>query len=273
MKKAFFTMLIIVIISSAYPIDDLWKKAQDLAENSWRLVPGKTTTTVETFQGGVTQGAGTTIVKSIYLSEDGKIVSETLPMENELPVLKLEDLENLEELLTTLPNHEEGQTRVLTLSDSDFDMSNLPAGTHTIQHVASLPDTKNDLTPKKEGIFFEKNKKFLTLKKVKGTKTIEGKLCQGYKYDYTKTGLKKDREQGTIWLDTITGSPVLKEPTAPKDLISTETTISNVYYGYNYNTRQFYPKRIESMTNISVPIVNLKMNIKSTTIEEDHWEY
>ena len=263
-------MLIIIIIYSAYPIDDLWRKAQSLAENSWRLVPGKTTTIIETFQGGVSQGNPTTIVKSIYLSEEGKIVSETLPMETELPELKLEDLENLEELLSSLPSQEGSHTKVITLSGSDLDMSNLPPGMHTVQTSHHTP---KDLTPKKEGIFFEKNKKFLTLKKVKGTKTIEGKLCRGYRYDYTKTGLKKDREQGTIWLDTTTGVPVLKEPAASKDLLATESTISNVYYGFNPETRQFYTERIEATTDISIPIVNLKMNIRSITIEEGHWEY
>ena len=273
MKKTLLTMLLIAMISSIFAIDDLWKKAQTLAENSWNLVPGKTTTTVETFQNGVSQGPGVTVVKSVYLSEEGKIISEIIPQENEPPALKIEDLENLEELLGSLPGSESGQTRVLTLSGSDIDMSNLPAGTHTVRHVQTSSESHQDLTPKKEGIFFEKNKKFLTLKKIRGTKTIEGKICQGYSYDYTKTGLKKDREQGTIWLDITTGAPVFKEPTAPKDLLATETTISNVYYGYNAETSQFYTERIESNSDISIPIANLKMNMKRTIIEEDHWEY
>ena len=43
MKKLVITLLTLCLVTTVFAFDELWQKAQKISENSWNLVPGKTT--------------------------------------------------------------------------------------------------------------------------------------------------------------------------------------------------------------------------------------
>ncbi|MCL2063904.1 MAG: hypothetical protein FWG98_05990 [Candidatus Cloacimonetes bacterium] len=112
----------------------------------------------------------------------------------------------------------------------------------------------------------------LTLRKLRGRKTIEVRLSQGYSFKYTPSG-SNERQDGVVWLDISTGSPILQEIGTPKKLFSPSSVSTTIHFGFNEETNQFFVEQKEENTVISVPVVGITLNIHTTRLEEKHWEY
>ena len=308
MKKLLVLMLLIAtliiafwVVSSlntAFEVDELWQKAQAMAENSWRLVPGQVTMIVESISDDdsiVNSSTKTVFVNS--LGEYGTIISERiddLTIEDEsikaishshdsydclstdafmLPALSnIEGIDSIRDLMSS-PN-----VRVMTLSGDQMpDLEELQAhGIVNIQmhEIGNSPNSEagTGLTPKREGIFFETNKHNLTLRRQRSRKVIDDRLCQGYSFKYTPFG-SSELQEGVVWLDITTGAPVLKEIGSPKKFFSPSSVSTTIHIGFNEVTNQFFMERKEEKTSIAIPIVGINMNIHSIRIEENHWEY
>jgi len=296
------TFMVISSINSAFEVDDLWQKAQAMAENSWRLVPGQVTTTIISSSDNDEASATTsTTVYTTFLGEDGTIVSEKLEdnahiSQSEIvttdtfshshetaldfsqddlraALSSVEGLGNLDDLLNN-PN-----VRVMSFSGDQMpDLAELQTlgvsnvQMHEIDSSAYKIETGMDLTPKRGGIFFEESNHNLTLRKLRGRKTIDGRLSQGYSFKWTPAG-SSERQDGIIWLDIATGAPILQEIGSPKKIFSPSSVSTIINYGYNEDTNHFFVSRKEENTSISVPVVGINLNIHTTRLEENHWEY
>ena len=280
MKKIIIITIIIALIIIAFSIissinssfdnDELWQKAQVLAENSYRLIPGKRTITTETItDGNVDTSSESTTVYTFHRDENGDIVTE---VEKKFDLAELLSQLNLNDQTDHDSTHsltQNSNVRIMSFNSMDEipDLSSLG-------DVQVLGDTdvsfEFDMTPKKEGVLFENDKNKLTLRKMRGTKNMEGRQAQGYSFKFTATGRKNDKQNGVMWLDTETGAPIMQEiGSAGLSLKKGNKTLS--YYGFDKELNMFFTEKEIDEKSISVPLVGINLKIISTTIDEDHW--
>jgi len=229
MKKLVTCIMLMGIISSVFAIDELWQKAQKISQNSWRLVPGKTT-------------------------ERLKMID---PKKNEIQsneeIIVKHSLGNNKNVLNKL---------VLATKNGEA----LDPEEKRVKKILS-----KDNTPKKKGVFFETNPKYFKVKRLDEIKEINGKKCQAYEIEYIADGDKDKALKGKIYLDIITGSPVLSE----LQLVNTPMSVENVdmvtHYNFDNKKNQVYVSKKEIHTLVSMFFVKAKM--EGIVLMEDYWEY
>ena len=278
MKKILIILLVIVLLilsfniisslNSTFHADELWQKAQELAGNSYTLVPGKRTIIIETVTDGDTAAAeSTTTAYSFHLGDNGEIVTEQIstPVSFDLSALDFDISEHLGDIQSG------SNVKILTLTSMDdlpdfVDMEN-------VQMFSMHSDSVSfDLTPSRTGIFFEEDRHKLTLRKMRGTKEIDGINVSGYAFKYSITGQKSDRTKGVVWLNSETGAPVMQEISST-GLSMTGSTDTVKHFGFKTDTNQFFVEKEIEIMSISVPLVGININITTTTIDEEHWNY
>ena len=292
MKRTIFYLLVIIIIAAVICSllitsgkDDLWTKAVLLAEDSWSVIPGKITVTTETISENEGMASSPSTETFLYsLNENGDIISERIIEEPDF-VQRETTLNTGQRMVMSLDMLHDGThdlTNLEGIPDLEglnlADLQNVQVMTMTAEQFKNfssgqIPDNMSshkthqssiiDVTPKREGLFFETDNRFLKVRRLSGTKNIDGITTKGYSFTYTPTGLKKDREKGRIWLELETGYPVLKETGSGKNTTQT-------YYSFNETTNQFFIDKTISTNEINIPFVSVNMTLINKRVYEDY---
>jgi hypothetical protein len=258
MKKLLVCLLLLTFVCSVFAYDELWQKAQAIAENSWNLVPGKTTVQSEniTTTSKYTFKLGYEIVVGLSLGEDGAIKSELISK-------SIHD--NYDELKknTGIPKAD--------LNNLKRELDDVKASFNNQVNEQLSDDDK----PEKNGIFFENDRKILTLNKQKKTQVIEGKTCSVYRYKYRPAD-KKETQEGTVWLDTETGAIVQMQRSLDNDRMPLEirkyaTPELKATYQYDAELNRTYPVKQEINLEITQGMETHTVN--QIIQNEDFWEY
>lgn len=100
-------------------------------------------------------------------------------------------------------------------------------------------------------------------------RTIEGKQCRGFDYQFTRQNEKGKNLQstGTVWIDTLTAIPILNEMQvqSPKKVVK-NMTIRNQY---NYDEKAWYIDKVEMRFQLSLLVVKYFMEIDRSY--SDYW--
>ena len=239
MKKIILVFLILTFICTVYAFDELWQKAQEIAENSWRLVPGQTTMQISFREGrNEMRNMGFTARISHTLNEDNTIYSTLLSLENRGDTSSDEEEPDIEEL------SELREFRDL------------------------LEAMSKDMIPTREGMFFETDTRNIRVRRQNQTRRIGRRQCQAFEVRYSPSGRRSERIEGTVWLEIDTGVPVLAEMQIP---MLNERRSSNVSYGYDAATNQYFTSRVEDTSTQTFYEVNY--SVVGVLTYENYWEF
>ena len=237
MKKTILTFIIVLMFTAIFAFDALWQKAQEMAENSWMMVPGRTNFEMAFRQGRIVNqdyGFKGEIVHT--LMEDKSVHNEIVSIEVREPGKDVQTLE--------------------TFQDSD-------------DFKEWSQQTNEDMTPSQENnIFLEKDTRNLRVRKQNQTRRIGRIECQSFDVRYTPSGRRADRVEGTVWLNIETGAPVLAEMRIP---MLDQTVTRDISYTHLPETNQFVETR-EVYTETR-SFMEMAMSIIITTTYSEHWEF
>jgi len=297
MKRQLLAILITLLITTLSANDALWGKAQKIAENSWRLVPGKTTIKSGNPEGQTTPQGEDSPFGMEFTGKSSEEIAEAIKAKYPDAVITS----------STHSSHSHGQTKSLDDNMKDIHEKNPDAkidgssvksfssGTAAYEIVLShklvnkkeiktevvssnmnIPQLldahlNQDMTPKRDNVFLERSRRNVSVKKMNETKTINGKQCQGYDISHTPGGEKKQAVQGTMWLDIATGSPVYSEFTQVENTPPINSMVTKTYYSFDAKKNQFYVTKRETTTDVA--IMSIKTQTVTTDLFEDYWEY
>ena len=270
MKKIILVFLILTFICTVYAFDELWQKAQALAENSWRLVPGRSIVSSLTVSDNQSMRIGFDFEVAHTLDTDGNILTEIISYTtiDDFGVDFREILsENMEELFEDELNE---------MFDGDFDIEEFEMG-ESFEFISEkeindiADDFFKDMIPKRTGMFFETNSRNITVNRTRETKMINSRFCQAYEVSYTNTGRRRDRDDVIVWLEVSTGAPVLTESRPRRTPPFVRSVIINTHYVFNEETNQFFVELFETVTEIS--ILRQRMSMTLSVRRGDYWEY
>ncbi|MCK9330984.1 MAG: hypothetical protein PHY08_12480 [Candidatus Cloacimonetes bacterium] len=231
MKKILFLIAILIISINIYAFDNLWQKAQQYAENGWKMVPG--------------------YIHQVNVMKNEKTDEVMSQMDVKIST-KLNDFEIIEnELIEAFINDE-------------------PADENT-QEIKSLLEADN--TPSRKGMFLTEDTENIKVKDLNSLSEINGIKVSSYQVKFTTLdeNNKKQILEGTVWLDSQTGRPVLSEMTMKKTPMFVKSIDVKTYYGFNDEGQYFYPDKVEMDIHISA--LGQKMHNKTNISMKDYWKY
>ena len=243
MKRFILVMLIISFVYSAFAFDELWQRAQEVAENSWRLVPGLTTMQMS-FRTGRNEMDNMGFVARIShgLAEDNTIYSELLSV------------------VDRDPNS--------SINSDDVDLTDLESIQEFREFRELISQMGKDMIPEREGMFFETNTRNLTVRRTRQERRVNRRDCQAFDVRYSPTGKRADRVEGTVWIDIERGVPVLAEMQIP---MLDQKRSTNIHYAFDARTNQFYPSRIEETSTQTY--YDVAYSAVMTMTFENYWEF
>ena len=261
MKKIIMVLTLTLFFLHIFAFDELWQKAQVIAENSWKLVPGITTLEMFTISENADNiSAGMEIKMLHYLGEDGTIVTEVIKAEMTIDEGEMPEIEDDEDFFISEEDLAEFLIEDFHQPD-DFDDA----------AIAMANEMSKDMIPKRSGMFFETNTRNLSVKRMNETKTINGRLCQGFEIRYSASGKRRDREEGTVWLEINTGAPVMAEMSPNSTPMFTRSINIETHYGFNDDTKQFFREKV--INNAEISVLRIRMNMITTIMNENYWEF
>ncbi len=213
--------------------DNLWSKAQTIAEANLNLIPGKThmtMTTVNDRSGDVIQNSEVKIKH--FLNEKSEIVSKILQ----------QDVEGENELD----------------QENDRMINNM---------------LERDLKPKREGIFFLEPNDDFKLKPTGEKSSIKGFDCLEFEFSFnTKTDDDKEVTfVGSLWLEEETGAVIKQVFSSDRTpMFVRDITIERSYF-FDKDKQIWYLE--EMTTKAEVRLLLRRLTNQSRTVYKDYWEY
>jgi len=245
MKKFILVSAIIFLFCSVFAFDELWQKASALAESSKNLVAGKTT--VDMKIAGKKENdpinAEMKMVFATFVGEDGELKTEVVSHE------LISDADD--EIDVSVDASDKGSDN--DKKKGDFDLS---LGSSSSSNI---------------GIFRETNPKNLTVKPIKETQHINGKMCQGYDVQFTPDGDKKQRIAGKMWIEIVSGIPIMFDFKMSKTPMFVKSIQTKAYYTFNEEKQQIFVEKAESYTISSILFIRVAMDMFMTF--EDFFEF
>ena len=246
------------MFTAIFAFDALWQKAQNLSDNNPNFQPGKTTMSVITTSPDLPDSTfmqNTTIFIQ-YVGEDGKLATEIISQEmfvnvegEDIDVDLFDDYDETEEI------SDEEMEALLKEEGVDSSSRGFEAG-------FSMEESK---------ILSERNPRNITVRNLNETKEINGKIAQGYSIRYTPTRRRRDRIEGTFWLDVNNGAPVMSELYPGMKIPFVKSYFFVGYYTFIEDSNHFYVDRMIGELNMS--ILTKKMTMLIDSIFEEHFIY
>jgi hypothetical protein len=277
MKKMILIMVVLFSIHNVYAFDALWQKAQELAENSWTLVPGLTTMHHKMNIGRRAQaGAEFEIVFSRSLGEDNQIAVELVSAnyiliepdgdfdEDDDFEIDPYELEAFEKEFGTI---EIDESTIISSNDLDYDHG----FDELIQKMVDQEIERGAIVPKREGVFFETNTRLLRVRRLNEQSEINGRMAQAFDIRYSTSGRRRDRVDGEVWLCIETGAPVLTVFSPARTPMFVRNISFRTYYDFLSDSNQFIA--VHGAITTSASILGMRASLVVSMTYEEHWEF
>jgi hypothetical protein len=238
MKRILLITLLLAITISAYSFDALWQKAQELAENSWRLVPGTSALTMS-YQAPGQRSPGFTVRISHTLGEDNEIISEII----------------------SFVAHDERFAR-------DAELEDLADIAGSEQFVDLMEQMSEQLRPTHYSMFTETDTRNIRVRRTREQRRIGRRDTIGFNVRFTPEGRRGDRMEGTVFLCLETGSPILAEMVVP----TLDARFNhNTSFSFDAENQRFMQTRnqVETVTQSW----GMTVTVSLTLVMDGHWEF
>ena len=266
MIKYVFTVFLILTITTIFAFDELWQKAQTIMENSKNYVPGTLAQHWEsvTKKPGYEFRLGYEIIIGHALGEEGK---------TETSLISRNTFDNYNDLRNNpgIPRND--------ILDMRKAVDELKSGINSISNSMLNKDMDAEELDDRDilwtEIFTETDPKKLVLTPQKRDQNIGGNTCRVYKVRYMPDGKKKNSQTGTIYLDTVTGVPVLSvfdilDLGLPLEIKLPRNPEMRTYYSYDVENNIAHPSRVE--IKISIPFMGITSEMNTMITMGDYWE-
>lgn len=132
---------------------------------------------------------------------------------------------------------------------------------------------EKDMTPSREGIFFEEIGDNLRVELTGAAEEIEGFHCLEYKVKYSTTGEdgKRVTFTGSIWLEENSGAPIYNILSMERTPRFVREIIIERWFDYEPDSGEWYQRQMNTTADIRVFL--RRMTNTTRTTYQDYWLY